>query len=94
VNVPLYIFHRKYGSIKSNVKFDTDEELDSFVVWLSQKCGKHISVAEPLLDATIPDGSRLNATLGSTSPSAGPRSPSGVSRRTRSRRSTFSASRP
>ncbi len=64
VRIPLYIFHRKYGSIKSNVRFESDEELDSFVVWLAQRCGKHISVAEPLLDATIPDGSRLNATLG------------------------------
>jgi flagellar protein FlaI len=64
VNIPLYIFHRKYGSIKSNVKFEKEDELDSFVVWLAQKCGKHISVANPMLDATIPDGSRLNATLG------------------------------
>lgn len=64
VAIPLYIFHRKYGSIKSNVKFLTDGELDSFVVWMAQRCGKHISVAEPLLDATIPDGSRLNASLG------------------------------
>jgi flagellar protein FlaI len=56
VNIPLYIFHRKYGSIKSNVKFEKEEELDSFVVWLAQKCGKHISVANPMLDATIPDG--------------------------------------
>jgi archaeal flagellar protein FlaI len=64
VDIPLFIFHRKYGSIRSNVKFDKELELDSFVVWLAQKCGKHISVADPLLDATIPDGSRLNATLG------------------------------
>ncbi|OPY33820.1 MAG: hypothetical protein A4E32_00558 [Methanomassiliicoccales archaeon PtaU1.Bin124] len=64
VDIPLYIFHRKYGSIKSNIRFNSDAELDSFVVWMSQRCGKHISVAEPLLDATIPDGSRLNATLG------------------------------
>jgi len=64
VGIPLYIFHRKYGSIKSNIKFMTDAELDSFVVWMAQRCGKHISVAEPLLDATIPDGSRLNASLG------------------------------
>jgi len=64
VNIPLYIFHRKYGSIRSNVIFDKEEELDSFVVWLAQKSGKHISVADPLLDATTPDGSRLNATLG------------------------------
>jgi flagellar protein FlaI len=64
VDIPLYIFHRKYGSIKSNVRFLTDSELDSYVVWMAQRCGKHISVAEPLLDATIPDGSRLNASLG------------------------------
>jgi len=64
VDIPLFIFHRKYGSIRSNVKFDNELDLDSFVVWLAQKCGKHISVADPLLDATIPDGSRLNATLG------------------------------
>src|SRR6266566_2465361 len=64
VRVPLYIYHRKYGSIPSNLKFDNAEELDSFVVWLAQRSGKHISVAKPMLDATIPDGSRLQATLG------------------------------
>ena len=64
VGVPLYIYHRKYGSIPSNLIVDSATELDSFVVWLSQKCGKHISVAQPMLDATVPDGSRLQATLG------------------------------
>jgi flagellar protein FlaI len=64
VGVPFYIYHRKYGSIRSNLKYDKEVELDGFVVWLAQKCGKHISVASPLLDATIPDGSRLQATLG------------------------------
>jgi flagellar protein FlaI len=64
VNVPFYIYHRKYDSIQSNLRFTSDKELDSFVVWLAQRCGKHISVAEPMLDATIPDGSRLQATLG------------------------------
>ena len=64
VQVPFYIYHRKYGSIPSNLKFDSSEELDTFVIWLAQRCGKHISVAQPMLDATIPDGSRLQATLG------------------------------
>src|SRR6266496_4075447 len=50
---------RKYGSIPSNLKFDSAEELDTFVIWLAQRSGKHISVAKPMLDATIPDGSRL-----------------------------------
>lgn len=64
VDVPFYIYHRKYGSIRSNMRFTAEPELDSFVVWVAQKSGKHISVASPLLDATIPDGSRLQATLG------------------------------
>jgi flagellar protein FlaI len=64
VGVPLYVYHRKYGSIRSSLKFEKETELDGFVVWLAQRCGKHISVASPLLDATIPDGSRLQATLG------------------------------
>lgn len=64
VNVPIYIYHRKYGSIQSNIRFETAEELDGFVVWLAQRSGKHISVASPMLDATMPDGSRLNETLG------------------------------
>jgi flagellar protein FlaI len=64
VGIPIYIYHRKYGSIRSNLKFTSAEELDSYVVWLAQRSGKHISVANPLLDATVPDGSRLQATLG------------------------------
>ena len=61
--VPIFLYHRKYGSVKSNVKFTNEEELSYFVVRLAQKCGKHISIAEPMLDATMPDGSRIQMTL-------------------------------
>jgi archaeal flagellar protein FlaI len=64
VGVPIYIYHRVYGSIRSNVKFTTSTELDNYVIWLAQRSGKAISVASPVLDATVPDGSRLQATLG------------------------------
>jgi len=64
VGIPIYIYHRKYGSIRSSLKFTDSESLDNYVVWLAQRSGKHISVANPMLDATIPDGSRLQATLG------------------------------
>jgi len=64
VGIPLYIYHRKYGSIRSNLKFQNATELDDYVVWIAQRSGKHISVASPILDATVPDGSRLQATLG------------------------------
>lgn len=61
--VPIFLFHRKYESIRTNVLFESDEELDSFVIKLVQKSGKHISVANPIVDATLSDGSRLQATL-------------------------------
>jgi flagellar protein FlaI len=64
VGIPLYIYHRKYGSIKSNLKFQDATELDAYVIWMAQRSGRHISVANPMLDATVPDGSRLQATLG------------------------------
>jgi flagellar protein FlaI len=60
---PIFLYHRKYGSLKSNVQFNDEEELSFFVVRLAQKCGKHISIAEPILDATMPDGSRIQMTL-------------------------------
>jgi flagellar protein FlaI len=62
VNVPIYIFHKKYESIKTNVKFEDEQKLNSFVVYLGQKCGKQISVASPILDGTTPEGHRLQAT--------------------------------
>ena len=66
VGVPIYIYHRNplIGSVKTNVMFETAEELDKFVTKVAQRCNKTISVAQPLLDASLPDGSRVQATLG------------------------------
>jgi len=61
--IPIFLYHRKFGSLKSNVKFDDENTLSGFVFRLAQKCGKHISIAEPMLDATMPDGSRIQMTL-------------------------------
>ncbi|MCS7144181.1 MAG: type II/IV secretion system ATPase subunit, partial [Archaeoglobaceae archaeon] len=61
--VPVYIFHRKYTNLRTNIVFEDEDELDSFVINLAQKCGKHLSIAEPMVDATMPDGSRIQLTL-------------------------------
>lgn len=65
VNLPIYIFHRKYGSIKTNKKFTDAESLNSYLIKLAQRCGRHISVADPLLDGSLEDGSRVQATYSS-----------------------------
>jgi len=66
VNIPIFVFHRdpRLGSIPTNVVFSDSEELDSFIIKLAQIAGKSISIAEPLVNGTLPDGSRLQATLG------------------------------
>jgi len=62
-NIPVYLYHRKYENIRTNIVFE-EEELNSFVFLLAQRSGKNISVAKPYLDATLTDGSRLQETLG------------------------------
>jgi flagellar protein FlaI len=66
IDIPIYVYHRNpsLGSLKTNIVFKSEEELNSFVIKLSQRCKKSISIAEPLLDASLPDGSRIQATLG------------------------------
>ena len=59
---PLFIFHQKYESIKTSVIFADDDILNSFVVMLGQRCGKQISVANPILDGTSVEGHRVQAT--------------------------------
>ena len=63
-NIPLYIWHREYESIPTNVIFSTDKELNNFARKISYVCGKHVSMANPIIDASLPDGSRINLTLG------------------------------
>jgi len=72
LEVPIYIVHRKYGSMKSNVVFNKLETLREFVVKLSERCGRYVSYAEPILDGTLPDGSRVNATLAGDVATRGP----------------------
>lgn len=72
INEPLYIVHRVFRNIKTNIKFTSVEQLASFVEKLAQKTGRYISYASPLLDGSLPDGSRVNATYTKDVTSKGP----------------------
>jgi flagellar protein FlaI len=62
--VPLYVFHRVFGSLRTNVIYGNELELNKYIMRLAQISGKHISIYQPILDATLRDGSRVNLTLG------------------------------
>ncbi|MGI0003510.1 MAG: type II/IV secretion system ATPase subunit, partial [Nitrosopumilaceae archaeon] len=63
-NIPLYIWHREYESMPTNVFFTTDTELDNYARKIAYVSGQHISMAQPIVDASLPGGDRINLTLG------------------------------
>ena len=64
VKTNLYVWHRDYESIPTNLRFEGAKELDSYALRLAYLCGRHISIAQPMLDSSLPDGSRLHLTYG------------------------------
>jgi flagellar protein FlaI len=71
-NTPIYIIHRKFGSLKTNIIFDELEYLREFVIKLAERCDRYVSYAEPILSGTLPDGSRVAATLAGDVATRGP----------------------
>ncbi|MGI0013374.1 MAG: type II/IV secretion system ATPase subunit [Nitrososphaera sp.] len=59
----VYIWHKKYESLRSNLSFKTDKGLDDTIIRLVHMSGKHISTAYPIVDATLPGRHRLVATF-------------------------------
>ena len=61
--IPVYVWHRYYESIPTNIAYNSKEELDSFITRLAYKAGHQISVSRPILEGTLPEGFRVHLTL-------------------------------
>ncbi len=62
-NVPVYVFHEGYRDLETNIVF-TPARLNAVTTRLAGMADKQISVSNPLVDGTLPDGSRIQLTLG------------------------------
>ncbi|SFG00277.1 flagellar protein FlaI [Halopelagius inordinatus] len=62
-DLPIFAYHDDYTDIETNVSFG-GPELDNFVIRLAQRSGRHVSVGDPVLGTTLPDGSRAELALG------------------------------
>jgi flagellar protein FlaI len=71
-NTPVYIIHRAFRNLKTSLRYKDDRILASFVEKLAQRCGRYISYSNPILDGSLPDGSRVNATYAKDISSKGP----------------------
>ncbi len=61
--IPIYVWHRYYESMPTNIAYNSKEELDSFITRLAYKAGHQISVSRPILEGTLPEGFRVHLTL-------------------------------
>ncbi|QLD86733.1 type II/IV secretion system ATPase subunit [Natronomonas halophila] len=71
VDLPVFVYHDSYRDLDTNVTFGK-EDLISFVTRLAQRSGKHISVSNPLVDASLPNGSRVQLSFGGDISTRGP----------------------
>ena len=60
----LFVEHKIFKSLKAAISFNSFDELDAFVIRLSEKIGKPVTFRDPIIDATLPDGSRINIVFG------------------------------
>ncbi len=61
---PIFIEHKIFKGLKSVIEFKVSKELDEFVVKMAEKIKRPITYRSPLVDATLPDGSRINIVYG------------------------------
>ena len=61
---PVFVEHKIFGSCVSNLRFDDPEQLDEYVKRLAERIGRPLSYRNPIVDGTLPDGSRINIVYG------------------------------
>ncbi|RLG60290.1 MAG: hypothetical protein DRN95_00010 [Candidatus Hydrothermarchaeota archaeon] len=57
---PIFIVHKIFGALKTNIIIKSDLELDEYCYKLSEKIDRPLSDAVPIADGTLEDGSRVN----------------------------------
>jgi flagellar protein FlaI len=60
----IFVEHKIFGSLRSSIGFDANESLDKFVIELAEGIKHPVTFREPIVDATLPDGSRINIVYG------------------------------
>jgi flagellar protein FlaI len=67
LNIPIYVWHSDYESIPTNIIFKSENELRSVIIRLAYKAGVQISISNPIIEGTLPNGFRIHLTLSQVS---------------------------
>lgn len=63
IDKPVFVYHRKYGMMRTNVKFSDEKELMDLIDSIARQINRRIDQESPILDGRLADGSRINATI-------------------------------
>ena len=63
INKPVYVYHRKHGMMKTNIRYDDEQELTDLIDSMARQINRRIDKESPILDGRLSDGSRINATI-------------------------------
>ena len=60
---PIWVYHLKYGWLKTNIRMESEEQIRHYASMIGRRIGRQITILEPLMDAHLAAGDRVNATL-------------------------------
>ena len=60
---PIFVYHREYGMMKTNLRFNDESELRDLIDSIARQINRRIDQESPILDGRLIDGSRINATI-------------------------------
>jgi flagellar protein FlaI len=60
----IFIEHKTFKALKAAIRFEEFEDLDAFLRRNSERINKPVTYRKPIVDATLPDGSRINIVFG------------------------------
>ena len=60
---PVYVAHHDYGMMKTNIVFVENDDIKNIIDRIARDVNRRVDIQNPLLDARLPDGSRVNATV-------------------------------
>lgn len=60
---PVWVYHRKHGWLITNIKVANEDQIRHYSAMIGRRVGRQISILEPLMDAHLPSGDRVNSTL-------------------------------
>ena len=59
----IWVYHKKHGWLKTTLKIENEDQIKNYASMIGRKVGRQLTVLEPLLDAHLGQGDRVNATL-------------------------------